>query len=57
VKTTSRNTIRIALGIEFDLMIAQNQIKEGRIGYLKHEILYCFTRIKLDIPLRTNKVR
>jgi hypothetical protein len=32
VKTTSRNTIKIVLGTDFDLTIAQTQIKDGKIA-------------------------
>jgi hypothetical protein len=35
VKTTSRNTIKIVLGTEFDLLIAQTQIKDGKVTYPK----------------------
>jgi hypothetical protein len=56
VKTTSRNTIRIALGAEFDLTIAQTQIKEWEDSISKEEILSCFNTNKSRHPLRRNNV-
>jgi hypothetical protein len=56
VKNTSRNTIKIVLGTEFDLMIAQTQIKDEKITYPKRRYHLASTRRKLDIPLRRNKV-
>jgi hypothetical protein len=56
VKTTSRNTIKIVLGTEFDLTIAQLKSKIGRIAYPKRKYYFTSTRAKLDIPLRRNEV-
>jgi hypothetical protein len=55
VKTTSRNTIKIVLGTEFDLTIAQLKSKIGRIAYPKRRYYFASTWIKLDIPLRRTK--
>jgi hypothetical protein len=57
VKTTIRNNIKIVLGTEFDLTIAQSQIKYGKIAYSKRRYYLASTRTKLDIPSRRNKVR
>jgi hypothetical protein len=56
VKTTSRNTIKIVLGTEFNLTIAQSQIKDGKIVDPKKRYYHASTRTKIDIPLRRNKV-
>jgi hypothetical protein len=56
VKTTRRNTIKIVLGTEFDLTIAQSQIIDEKIVDPKKRYYLASTRTKLDIPLRTNKV-
>jgi hypothetical protein len=50
VKTTSRNTIKIVLGTEFDLTIAQSQIKDGKIADSKKKYYIVSTQRKLDIP-------
>jgi hypothetical protein len=52
VKTTSRNTIRIALGAEFDLMIAQSQIKDGKIVDPKKRYYLASTRTKTRHPFK-----
>jgi hypothetical protein len=57
VKNTSRNTIKIVFGAEFDLMIAQTQIKDWEDSKFKEEILSCFNTKKTRHPLRRNKVR
>jgi hypothetical protein len=57
VKITIRNNIKIVLGTEFDLTIAQSQIKYGKIAYSKRRYYLASTRTKLDIPSRRNKVR
>jgi hypothetical protein len=49
VKTMSRNTIKIVLGTEFDLTIAQTQIKDGKIVDSKKKYYLASTRRKLDI--------
>jgi hypothetical protein len=46
----SRNTIKIVLGTEFDLTIAQSQIKDGKIVDPKKRYYLASTRTKLDIP-------
>jgi hypothetical protein len=50
VKTMSRNTIKIVLGAEFHLTIAQNEIKDGKIVDPKKRYYLALTRRKLDIP-------
>jgi hypothetical protein len=57
VKTTSRNTIKIVLGTEFDLMIAQTQIKDWKVADPKKRYHLAPTQRKLDIPLKRNRVR
>jgi hypothetical protein len=54
VKTMSSNTIRMVLGTEFDLTIAQNQIKDWNDSISKEEILSCFNTNKTRYPLRRN---
>jgi hypothetical protein len=56
MKTTTRNTIKIVLGTEFNLTIAQSQIKDGKIVDPKKRYYHASTRTKIDIPLRRNKV-
>jgi hypothetical protein len=55
VKTTSRNTIKAVLGTEFDLTIAQNQIKNWKDSISKIWYYLASTRTKLDILLRRTK--
>jgi hypothetical protein len=55
VKTTSRNTIKIVLGTEFDLTIAQTQIKDWKDSISKRWDYLASTRTKLDIPLGRTK--
>jgi hypothetical protein len=55
VKNTSRNTIKIVLGTEFDLMIAQTQIKDWKDSISKRWYYLASTRTKLDFPLRRTK--
>jgi hypothetical protein len=57
VKTTSRNTIKIVLGTEFDLTIAQTQIKDWKDSISKEEILSCFNTKKTRHPFKRNRVR
>jgi hypothetical protein len=52
VKITSRNTIKIVLGTEFDLMIAQTQIKDWKDSISKKEILSCFNTNKTRYPFK-----
>jgi hypothetical protein len=56
VKNTIRNTIKIVLQTEFDLMIAQLKSKIGMIADSKRRYYHASTRMKVDIPLRRNKV-
>jgi hypothetical protein len=55
VKTTSRNTIKIVLGTEVDLTIAQNQIKDWKDSISKRWYYLASTWTKLDIPLRRTR--
>jgi hypothetical protein len=55
VKTTSRNTIKIVLRTEFDLTIAQTQIKDWKDSISKRWDYLASTRTKLDIPLGRTK--
>jgi hypothetical protein len=50
VKNTSRNTIKIVLGTEFDLTIAQLKSKIGMIADSKRRYYLASTLTKLDIP-------
>jgi hypothetical protein len=51
VKTTSRNTIKIVLGTEFDLTIAQSQIKDGKIVDPKKRYYLALTQTQNYISL------
>jgi hypothetical protein len=55
VKTTSRNTIKIVIGTEFDLTIAQTQIKDWKDSISKRWYYLASTQTKLDIPLTRTK--
>jgi hypothetical protein len=57
VKTTSRNTIKIVLGTEFDLTIAQTQIKDWKDSISKKEILSCFNMNKSRYPFKKEQSR
>jgi hypothetical protein len=54
VKTTSRNTIKIVLQTEFDLTIAQTQIKDWEDSISKEEILSCFNTTRIALWEGTN---
>jgi hypothetical protein len=56
VETTSRNTIKIVIGTEFELTIAQLKSKIRRIADSKRRYYHASTQMKVDIPLRRNKV-
>jgi hypothetical protein len=53
----SRNTIKIILGAEFDLTIAQTQIKDWKDSISKKMILSCFNMNKTKYPFKKDKVR
>jgi hypothetical protein len=57
VKTTSRNTIKIDLGTEFDLTIAQTQIKDWEDSISEKEILSCFNMNKTRYPFKKEQSR
>ena len=56
-ETLEHNTIKIVLGSENDLTIAQTQIKGWEDTGSMKEKLSCFNMAKLDISLRMNQVR
>ena len=55
--TISENTIKIVLGTEFDLTIAQTQIKYGKDSISIKEILPDFNTNKTRHPFKKNQVR